>query len=168
MLVNNAGHQSWTPDGALAITDEQWRTDLDTNLMSAIRLDRALLPAMITQGHGAIVHITSEQARLPVAGSALPYAVAKAGLTLYSKGLASETGRHGIRVNAVAPALIETEGTAEITQLRRQQTNRLGAPLQKIGQPRDVAALVAFLASPAAGFITGSQYTIDGGVTPAV
>jgi NAD(P)-dependent dehydrogenase (short-subunit alcohol dehydrogenase family) len=123
---------------------------------------------MIEQGHGVIVHITSVQARLPVWSSALPYAVAKAALTMYSKGLANDVGRHGIRVNAVAPALIETEGTANLQELRDQQTSRLGAPLQRHGAPSDIALLVAYLACPAANFITGSQFTVDGGITPTV
>lgn len=166
VVVNNAGHQTWTPDGILATDDSAWTTDLDTNLMSAVRLDRALLPAMIAAGAGVIIHMTSVQARLPISGCSLPYAAAKAALALYSKGLATDMAPHGIRVNAIAPALIETEGTANFTAVRQHEISRLAPALAARGQPRDIARLVAYLASPAANFITGAHYTVDGGITP--
>lgn len=166
VLINNAGAQTWTSDGILAIDDATWRAQIDTNLVSSIRIDRALLPGMIDQGSGVIIHVTSVQARLPIAGSLLPYAVAKAGLTLYSKGLANEVGQHGIRVNALAPALIATEGTTNLEDTRTEQGQRLGVPFGHSGRPADVAHTAVFLASPAAAFITGTEITIDGGVTP--
>jgi NAD(P)-dependent dehydrogenase (short-subunit alcohol dehydrogenase family) len=141
VLINNAGSQTHIPGGALDAADDDWYRDLDTNLMSAVRLDRALLPGMIAQNRGVIIHVTSGQARLPGPAS-LPYAAAKAATTVYSKGLANEVGKHGIRVNTVV----------------------LGRP----GQPADVAELVAFLASDRAAFLTGSQYVVDGGSIPTV
>lgn len=168
VLVNNAGGQSWVPEGVLGIADETWQQQLDLNLMAPIRLDRSLLPGMIEQGSGVVVHLTSVQARLPVSPSALPYATAKSALTMYSKGLANDVGKNGVRVNAVAPALIDTDGTADLADVRAQHAERFGAPLGRSGEPADVAGLVLFLASPEAGFLTGSQFVADGGVTPTL
>jgi len=93
-FVNNAGSQSYVPAGVLAMTDDDWLRDLNTNLLSAVRLDRAMLPSMIAQRSGVIIHITSGQARLPGPNS-LPYAAAKAATTVYSKGLSNEVGPTG-------------------------------------------------------------------------
>jgi len=179
VLINNAGSQTYIPGGALDAADDDWYRDLDTNLMSAVRLDRALLPGMIAQNRGAIIHVTSGQARLPGPAS-LPYAAAKAATTVYSKGLANEVGKHGIRVNTVVPGLIQTPAvTRRLDQItadsgqdtetaRRQLIDRVGIPLGRPGQPADVAELVVFLASDRAAFLTGSQYVVDGGSIPTV
>lgn len=166
ILVDNAGAQSWTDGGLLAIDDQTWVEQLNLNLLSAVRVDRAFLPAMIERGHGVVIHLTSVSGHLPVAGEALPYSVAKAGLRMYSKGLANEVGRHGIRVNAIAPALVTTDGTRDLQAVREQQIDRLGAALGRTGLPHEVASAALFLASEAASFITGTELIIDGGVTP--
>lgn len=179
VLINNVGSQTYIPGGALDATDDDWYRDLDTNVMSAVRLDRAVLPGMIAQNRGVIIHITSGQARLPGAAS-LPYAAAKAATTVYSKGLANEVGKHGIRVNTVVPGLIQTPavtrrldritaGSGQDADTARQQLiDRVGIPLGRPGQPADVAELVAFLSSDRAAFLTGSQYVVDGGSIPTV
>ena len=180
VIVSNAGGQTYRPDGVLSFSDEDWQHDLDLNLLSAVRLDRALLPAMIAQGRGgAIVHVGSNAARIPRPAS-LPYTAAKAALTAYSKGLAREAGRHGIRVNVVLPGLIRTEaldtrlaslaqeaGTGPEAVLDRTVA-AMDIPLARAGTADEAAQLIAFLASPAAAYLTGSQFTVDGGALPTL
>jgi NAD(P)-dependent dehydrogenase (short-subunit alcohol dehydrogenase family) len=180
ILVSNAGGQTHRPEGILGFSDEDWQHDLDINLLSAVRLDRALLPTMIAQGRGgAIIHVGSNAARMPRPAS-LPYTAAKAALTAYSKGLAREAGPHGIRVNTVLPGLIRTDaldtrltsladqsGSTEETMLK-STIAALGIPLERAGTADDVAQLITFLVSPAAAYLTGSQFTVDGGALPTL
>ena len=179
VLVDNAGSMSYAPEGALALTDEDWLRDLNANLLSAVRLDRVLLPAMIERGSGVIVHVASGEARLPQPAS-LAYAAAKAAEIAYSKGLAGEVARHGIRVNVVEPGLVDTPASrAQLEEMvpgaggdpdaaLRQLVDAIGIPLGRVGQPEDVAELVAFLASDRARYVTGSRYAVDGGSIPTV
>jgi len=180
IVVSNAGSQTHRPEGILGFSDEDWQRDLDTNLLSAVRLDRALLPAMIAQGGGgSIVHVGSNAARMPRPAS-LPYTAAKAALTAYSKGLAIQAGPHGIRVNIVLPGLIRTEaldarmssaaGQADSTPeaMLEGTIAALGIPLERAGTADDVARLITFLVSPDAAYLTGSQFTVDGGVLPTL
>jgi NAD(P)-dependent dehydrogenase (short-subunit alcohol dehydrogenase family) len=180
VLVSNAGSQTYRPGGVLHFSDEDWQHDLDANLLSAVRLDRALVPAMIAQDSGgSIVHVGSGAARLPRPAS-LPYTAAKAALTAYSKGLAKQVGRHGIRVNVVLPGLIRTEAlAARMAELAEQEGSEPEAvlertiaaadiPLARAGSAAEVAQLITFLASPDAAYLTGSQFTVDGGVMPAI
>jgi NAD(P)-dependent dehydrogenase (short-subunit alcohol dehydrogenase family) len=180
VIVSNAGGQTYRPEGALHFSDEDWQHDLDLNLLSAVRLDRALVPAMIAQGGGgSIVHVGSGAARLPRPAS-LPYTAAKAALTAYSKGLAKDIGRHGIRVNVVLPGLIRTEALEGRLALLAEQTGAepeavlgrtvaaLDIPLARAGVADDVAQLIAFLAASGAAYLTGSQFTVDGGALPTI
>lgn len=180
VIVSNAGGQTYRPGGVLSFSDQDWQHDLDLNLLSAVRLDRALLPAMIAQGRGgAIVHVGSNAARIPRPAS-LAYTAAKAALTAYSKGLAREAGRHGIRVNVVLPGLIRTEALdTRLASLAQEAGTRPEAvldrtvaameiPLARAGTADEAAQLITFLASPAAAYLTGSQFTVDGGALPTL
>ena len=181
VLVNNVGGSSAPGGGVLALGDEDWQRALDTNLLAAVRLDRGLLPGMLKQGSGVIIHISSIQRCLPLYEATLAYAAAKAALTTYSKGLSKEVGPRGIRVNTVAPGFIETTAAQRlIARLADQagtdaETARQGLidtlggiPIGRPGRPDEVAELVAFLASDRAASIHGSEYVIDGGTVPAV
>jgi NAD(P)-dependent dehydrogenase (short-subunit alcohol dehydrogenase family) len=146
-----------------------------------VRFDRALLPNMILQGSGVIVHVSSIQRRLPLYEATLAYAAAKAALTTYSKGLSKEVGPKGVRVNTIAPGFTETTAaTALIRRLAEQQGSDEdgareglmrslgGIPIGRPALPEEVAELAAFLLSDRAASIHGAEYAIDGGTVPAV
>lgn len=175
ITVHNVGGSGQYEGGAATLTDEDWQSALDANLLAAVRLDRAIVPGMVDRGSGAIVHITSIQRRAPLPTS-IPYAAAKAALTNYSKALSNELAPKGIRVNAVCPGYIETESAyrmaveigamnnVTIDEARQQIMESIGGiPLGAPGSPSDVGELVAFLVSDRARYINGVEYVIDGG-----
>jgi NAD(P)-dependent dehydrogenase (short-subunit alcohol dehydrogenase family) len=181
ILVNVLGASSAPMGGFSVLSDEEWQKELNINLLAAVRLDRGLLPAMIKQGSGVIIHISSIQRRLPLYESTLAYAAAKAALTTYSKGLSNEVGPKGVRVNTVAPGWIETSAAQGLLERLAKQSgtdmeaarqelmkNLGGIPIGRPGRPEEVAELVAFLVSERALSINGSEYVIDGGTVPTV
>lgn len=179
VIVHVLGGSSAPAGGFAALGEIEWHKELNLNLFPAVRLDRALLPGMIAQGSGVIIHVTSIQHRLPLPESTTAYAAAKAALSTYSKSLSKEVTPKGIRIVRVSPGWVETEASVALAERLAEQAgtdyeggkqiimNSLGGiPLGRPSKPIEVANLIAFLSSPRAATITGTEYVIDGGSVP--
>jgi 3-oxoacyl-[acyl-carrier protein] reductase len=158
--VNNAGITRDTL--AMRMKDEDWAAVIDTNLSAVFRLSRAVLRPMMKAKGGRIINITSVVGSSGNVGQA-NYAAAKAGVAGMTRALAREVGSRGITVNCVAPGFIDTDMTRALSD---QQTQALLSqiPLGRLGQPDDVAAMVAFLASPAGAYVSGATLHVNGGM----
>jgi len=164
VLVNNAG---WTPNEPFAVSrPETWGKVVSVNYMGVLNCTRAALTVMLARGAGRIVSIASDAARVGTPREAV-YAGAKAAVIGFSKSLAAELARHGITVNVVSPATVDTpllRGMLTPEQIeRREKAN----PMGRLGRPEDVAAAVIFFASPSAGYVTGQVLSVNGGVVRA-
>jgi len=161
ILVHVVGGSSAPAGGFAVLDDDEWYGALNQNLLSAVRLDRALLPGMLDRGEVVIIHITSIQGRLPLPDATIAYAAAKAALSNYSKGLSKEVSPKGIRVVRVSPGWVETEAAVRlVTELAkksgmdcegtRQDLMRSlgGIPIGRPAKPKEIADLVVFLACP--------------------
>src|SRR5438093_5353519 len=150
ILINVVGTSTAPSGGFIMLSDEEWQKELNINLMAAVRLDRGLLPGMLEQGSGVIIHVSSIQRKLPLYQATLAYAAAKAALTTYSKGLSIEVGAKGVRVNTVAPGYIETTaahrlvvrlaekaGTDEDTARQGLMDSLGGIPIGRPGRPEE-------------------------------
>ena len=160
VLVNNAGIAKDTL--AMRMKDDDWSAVLDTNLQAVFRLSRAAIRPMMKQRFGRIISVTSVVGAMGNPGQA-NYAAAKAGVAGMSRALARELGSRGITVNCVAPGFIATDMTADLPE---EQKKALASqiPMGQLGKPSDIANAVAFLASEGAGYITGHELHVNGGM----
>ena len=181
ILVNNVGANTHPGGGFSVLTDEHWEQSLQVNLLSSVRLDRAILPKMLEQKSGVIIHISSTSSQFPIWESTMAYSAAKAALNAYSKALANEVSTHGVRVVTVSPGLNKTTAMATfledlakkagitVSEMSKNLFERLGGvPLGRMAEPEETAELVRFLVSSNASYITGANYIIDGGNFPVV
>jgi 2-hydroxycyclohexanecarboxyl-CoA dehydrogenase len=160
ILVNSAA--TWTLGPFLESDPQRWPRDLDVTLTGPMLLCRALLPAMVARGHGSVINIGSDAGRIGEPGQ-VAYSAAKGGIAAFTKALARETGRHGIRVNCVSPGLTRTPAASAYIDAMDPATIRRLYPLGRIGEAEDVANLVLFLASGRASWITGQVISVNGG-----
>jgi 3-oxoacyl-[acyl-carrier protein] reductase len=160
ILVNNAGI---TRDTLLMrMQEEDWDMVMSTNLKSVFRMSQAVLRPMMKARTGRIINISSVVGHMGNAGQ-VNYAAAKAGMTGFTKSLAQEVGSRGITVNCVAPGFIDTDMTKALSEEHKAALLQ-HIPLAKLGQVEDIAAAVAFLASPSASYITGETLHVNGGM----
>ena len=160
VLVNNAGG---TRDGLLALMDpNDWDAVIDLNLKSVFHCCKVVSRQMMSQRRGAIVNVSSLSGITGLPGQT-NYAAAKGGVNAFTKALAREVARFGIRVNAVAPGLVETEMTAALPASQRERL-LAGVPMGRMALPEEVAAVVRFLGSEAASYITGQIVQVTGGI----
>jgi len=181
ILAHVLGGSSTPGGGFTALSDDHWLSELNLNLLAAVRLDRLLVPQMIERGSGAVVHVTSIQSVLPLPEATTAYAAAKAALKTYSKSLSKELGPKGVRVNVVSPGWIMTESSVDllrrlqaanggtIAEARQVVLDSLGGiPIGRPADPYEVADLIGYLASDRAAAIHGAEFVIDGGTVPTV
>ncbi len=175
VLVNNAGRGS--PKRLLDLTEDDWHASFELNFMSAVRLSLACVPIMRARGGGRIINISSRVGRQPDPYFA-PYAAAKAALINFTKNLANAFSKDGILSNCIVPGLVRTEAVLDaatasaaatgktVDEVLAETLRRRPIPVGRLGEPGDIAGLVAFLASPRASWLTGSTFTVDGGIVP--
>ncbi|MFO8011526.1 MAG: 3-oxoacyl-ACP reductase family protein [Dehalococcoidia bacterium] len=166
ILVNNAAYLPGTSSGPFHEEDpSDWETHIDITLKGTLYFCRAVIPHMMSRKSGRIINISTVAAKVGQPGGPYLYPGCKAAIVAISRCLASELGRSGISVNCVAPGPTRTGSLLEQPQEFLDKITR-GIPLRKMGEPEDIAHMVAFLASDEAGFITGQHYSVDGGISP--
>ncbi|MCD9854485.1 SDR family oxidoreductase [Epilithonimonas sp. JDS] len=180
IIVNNAGANLGPGGGYSTLEDENWFNDWELNFLSVVRINKALLPSMLERKEGSIINISTGAAKQPIWNMTMSYSSAKAALNAYSKALASEVGSKGVRVNVVSPGIIQTPLMNEFVENIAQQSgasfeetfqniiDTVGVPIGRMGEPAEVANIVAFLASSESQYMTGANISIDGGASPTV
>lgn len=181
ILINNVGGTSSPAGGFQMLSEKDWSRDIELNLMASIRLDKTIVPKMIDKKSGSVIHISSLNGKIPLYQSNFSYGVMKSALNAYSKTLANEVAKHGIRVNTVSPGMVRTtametflQGYAHsigktVAEAAQQIMDGLGGvPLNRLAEPEEIASLVVFLVSDGAGYITGANMLVDGGTFPTV
>jgi NAD(P)-dependent dehydrogenase (short-subunit alcohol dehydrogenase family) len=176
IIIDNVGGLTAPGGGFSTLTDEHWENELGLNLLTTVRLDRALLPGMIEKKSGVIIHISSVAGKIPLWEINMAYAASKAALNSYSKALANEVASKGVRVLTVSPGGVATEPMIRLmehfgassgatpNEVYKNLTDRFGGvPMSRMAEPEEVASLVGFLVSPAAAYLTSANYMIDGG-----
>ncbi len=180
ILVNNVGAAKTRTGGFLSVTDEEWQASLDLNLLAAVRMCRAVLPAMLEAGGGVIVNVASVNATLPDP-AVIDYSAAKGGQLNFAKSLSKEFGPRGIRVNSISPGPVETDlwlGAGGVAQtvsaaagIDPKEVARgavAGSATGRFTHPAEVADLALFLASDRSANITGAEFVIDGGLISTI
>jgi NAD(P)-dependent dehydrogenase (short-subunit alcohol dehydrogenase family) len=181
ILINNVGGTSSPAGGFQMLSDEDWNRDIELNLLASIRLDKAIVSRMIEKKSGVVIHISSLNGKIPLYQSNFSYGVMKSALNAYSKTLANEVAKHGIRVNTVSPGMVRTTAMETFLESYAQSIGKSvaeasqqimdglgGVPMNRLAEPEEIASMVAFLVSDGAGYITGTNMLVDGGTFPAV
>jgi len=180
IIVNNAGANLSPGGGFETLSDDHWYNDWQLNFLSVTRINKSLLPAMIRQKSGVIINISTGAAKQPIWEMTMSYSSAKAALNAYSKALANELGSKGIRVNVVSPGVVKTplmldfietiakSSTSTVDEAFQAVMDKVGVPVGRMAEPEEIANLVAFLVSSEAAYITGTNYSIDGGALPTL
>lgn len=168
VLVNNVGDYRPASRNFLRSTEAQWQDLYEINLLHVLRCCHRIVPAIIERGGGAVVNVSTVEAFRGIPANSV-YAAFKAGVVEFTRSLAVEVAPHGVRVNAIAPDMADTLQTPAASMLRGRAEERIPnwIPIGRFGQPDDYAAVVAFLASDAARFVTGSTIAVDGGTLAA-
>lgn len=180
IIVNNAGANLSPGGGFSTLSDEHWYNDWQLNFLSVVRINKSMLPIMIQQGSGVIINISTGAAKQPIWEMTMSYSSAKAALNAYSKALANELGPKGIRVNVVSPGVVKTplmldfiKNIAESSDIIFEDAftsviDKVGVPLGRMAEPEEIAGLVGFLVSAEGKYITGANYSVDGGALPVI
>ena len=164
ILVNNSG-TNLGQGPALEVTDEAVLKTMEVNVLAALRLIRLTVPKMIERGGGSIINVASIAGLRPQGGG-LVYSFTKAGLIMMSRVWAVEFGRHNIRVNVIAPGLVQTDFAAYFWQNQEHMKRlRETQPIPRVGQPEEIGGIALYLASEDSSFVTGQTFVVDGGAT---